>query len=407
MFNDLWLVVSGLLILVGLAASQGLLLVVGSLVVVIRLATKVWDRYAFRGVTYSRALSSHRAFLGDTVEYTVTLTNDKVLPLVWLDIEDSFPQGLEIPGGSLRTINMDGITQHAVTTSLLPYQRVTWKYFLRCVSRGYHRIGPVRLRTGDIFGFTGKEARPEGTEELLVYPRIVDITQLMLSAERPLAEARARRPLYRDLSRFQGQRDYVDSDPMKLIDWKATARASRLQTRVFEPAISQNMLIALNGATSDRSWEGSNRRLFEQAVTLSASVANYAARQGYTFGLISNAVVAHSAKWTSVPLGASSSQLPMVLEALARVSPYVISTLPEVLRDARYSLPPGTTVALVTAVFTDSLAAAVMEMQELGHRVLIISVSAEVPDSGLRGATVLPLGKLVEALDEHEQVLAG
>ncbi len=62
MRNGLWLLISGLLVFIGLVASQGLLLVVGSLVIIVWLAVRVWDRYAFRGVSHSRVLSRRRAF---------------------------------------------------------------------------------------------------------------------------------------------------------------------------------------------------------------------------------------------------------------------------------------------------------------------------------------------------------
>ena len=57
MLNDLWLLISGLLILIGLLASQGLLIVVGSLVIVVWLLTKFWNRYAFDDVTHDRTIS--------------------------------------------------------------------------------------------------------------------------------------------------------------------------------------------------------------------------------------------------------------------------------------------------------------------------------------------------------------
>ena len=63
---------------------------------------------------------------------------------------------------------------------------------------------------------------------------------------------------------------------MKHIDWKATARARTMQTKVFEPVVSLNMLIVMNGSTRDHSWQGSNRRLFERCVTVAASVAGLA-----------------------------------------------------------------------------------------------------------------------------------
>ena len=82
MLNDIWLLVSFVLVLIGLIASQGLLIVVGSLVISLWLLTKFWNRFAFREVTHTRSLSRHRAFIGDKLDYTVSLTNEKILPLI-------------------------------------------------------------------------------------------------------------------------------------------------------------------------------------------------------------------------------------------------------------------------------------------------------------------------------------
>ena len=82
MLNDFWILVSGVMIFIGLVASEGLLLVVGSLVIVLAIAARIWDRYAFRSVNHSRTINLKRAFIGDTVEYTVSLDNDKLLPLI-------------------------------------------------------------------------------------------------------------------------------------------------------------------------------------------------------------------------------------------------------------------------------------------------------------------------------------
>ena len=112
MLNEVWILVSALLIFIGLVASQGLLLVVGSLVIVIALVARLWDRFAFRRVTHTRKLSRQRAFIGDSLEYSVTLNNDKILPLIWVDIQDAFPEGLELAGEHLRSAGMDMAQQH-------------------------------------------------------------------------------------------------------------------------------------------------------------------------------------------------------------------------------------------------------------------------------------------------------
>ncbi len=406
MLNDLWLFISGLLVFIGLLASEGLLIIVGSLVILIWLATKLWDRFAFRKVSHSRRVARHRAFIGDTFEYTVTLRNDKVLPLIWVDIQESFPDGLDLAGAKLRANNIEGMRQHSITTSLLPFQQATWKYNLRCTARGLHRIGPVRVRSGDIFGFSASEARFEELEHVIVYPRVVDLEQLGLPFQHPLGEGRGRRPLFYDSSQFAGHRDYLPSDPMKHIDWKATARAPQIQTKLFAPVVSLNVLVALNAATSEEPWETSNRRLFERGVTVAASVASYAAKRGYSFGLVSNAVATYSAKYISVPLGAAPSQLPLVLESLAMAGPYVVTTLPEVLKGERDKLPAGATVVLVTAVVTPSLTREIAEMKERGYQLLLLYAGDGFPDLQVPDVEMYLVGPAVDKEAADEPVLA-
>ncbi len=406
MLNDYWVFFSSLMIFIGLVASQGLLLVVGSLVLVLALAARIWERFAFRSVSHTRSISRKRAFIGDTIDYSVSLDNDKVLPLIWVDIQDSFPEGLDLTGATMRGTGLELNRQHTITTSLLPYQKATWKYSLMCSERGYHRIGPVRLRTGDIFGFNSAETRYNQFDHILVFPRVVDIEGLVFPAEHPMGEIRGTRPIYFDTNRVVGQRDYQPRDPMKHIDWKATARARTLQTKVFEPVVSLNMLIVMNGSTREHSWQGSNRRLFERTVTIAASVASLADRRGYTYGVVSNAVASYSGKWIHVPMGASSSQLTMALEALAMAAPYVVAPLAEVVNSERDSLPAGTTVILVTPSLSDSLLEDIAGIRVHGCRVLVLYSGDGLPDRELGDIDVIPMYSVLDKVEAHEPAIA-
>lgn len=406
MLNEVWLLVSLVILFIGLVASQGLLLVLGALSLIVSLVAKYWDRFAFQKVTHFRTLSNTRAFVGDSVEYMIILSNEKVLPLIWLDIQDAFPEGLELPGGNLRGSGAEVTRQHCITTSLLPYQKVTWKYQIKCTARGYHRIGPVRLRSGDIFGFSSAEIHYSKVEHLLVYPRIVDLGELILPEQHPLGESKSWKPVAQDTTRFLRQRDYNPIDPMKHIDWKASARRQRLQTKVFEPVVSLNVLIALNAATSEFAWQGSNRRFFERAVTAAASVANDAALSGYSFGLVSNAVASYSGKWLSVPMGASSTQLSLVLESLAMAGPYVVTPLTEVLRGERASLPAGTTVVVVTSILTQAMATEIAYIKQSGYQVRVLYIGDQAPSVELPGVPVVRLGRVLDPQVEDEPAMA-
>lgn len=406
MLNDFWIFVSGLMLLIGLLASEGLLLVVGSLVLVLTIAARIWERFAFRSVSHTRSISRQKAFIGDSVDYSVTLDNDKVLPLIWVDIQDSFPDGLDLAGATMRGNGLEVNRQHTITTSLLPYQKATWKYSMVCSERGYHRIGPVRLRTGDIFGFSSAETRYPRFDHILVFPRVIDLENLLFPPEHPMGEIRGSQPIYFDTNRVVGQRDYQSRDPMKHIDWKATARAQTLQTKVFEPVVSLNMLIVMNGSTREHPWQGSNQRLFERTVTVAASAASLAEKRGYSYGVVSNAVARYTGKWISIPMGASSSQLSMALEALAMAAPYIVAPLSEVVDSERDSLPNGTTVVLVTPSLTDSLLDDIAGIRSHGCPVLVLYSGDGLPDRDLGDVNVIPMFSVLDPLEEHESVIA-
>ena len=407
MLNDLWLLVSAILVFLGLVFSQGLLIVVGSLVIIVWVLTKFWNRFAFREVTHTRSLSRHRAFIGDTLDYTVSLTNEKIVPLIWVDMQDTFPADLELMGASLRASGSELTKEHRITTSLLPFQRVSWKYSLRCDHRGYHRIGPVRLRSGDIFGFTAAEVQLTEVDHLLVYPRIVALDQLIWPSDHPLGESKGHLPIYQDNSRFIGLRDYDPRDPMKHIDWKATARRSAIQTKKYEPVVALKALIVLNARTSEHAWQGANRRLFERAVTVAASLAKHCSEQRFSYGLLSNGVAVYSGKWINLRMSNSNSQLDLVLEALAMAGQYSVASLPEVLRAERASMPPGTTVALVTSLLTQALADEILEIQSRGYRVVVFYSGDGGPRTELPGVPIFQTGPGLDAAEKNEQVRTG
>ena len=402
MRHELWPMVSGLLVFVGLMVSNGLMLVVGSLVLVVWLAARVWERYCFRRVSFNRELTRRRAFMGDSVEYAVSLSNDKPLPLIWVEAQDPFPEGLDLPGALVRGATLETNRHHSITTSLLPYQRATWRFRMRCLRRGYHRIGPVRMRSSDIFGFVSTEMRLTGVDDIMIYPRVIDLPQLIFPPRHPFGVAGGALPLYHDPNRVRGLRDYRPEDPMKHIDWKATARARQLQTRVFEPSVSMNIVVALNGSTSDYAWLGTNRRLFERGVTVAASAVSLADRLGYSYGLISNAVASYSGKWLAVPVGASPQQLPMTLEALAMAAPYVVSMLPEVLRVERDSLPTDATILFITSVISDLLPDQLDAFAERGNRVSVIFAGDGEPPERIGGYPVVGVGHLLDNLPQND-----
>ena len=53
-------------------------------------------RHAFTALTFERTLSRRVAPWGSELEITMSVTNAKLLPLVWMRVRDEWPAGLEL-----------------------------------------------------------------------------------------------------------------------------------------------------------------------------------------------------------------------------------------------------------------------------------------------------------------------
>ena len=157
LLRELWLFVSLFLILVGLAAQQGPLVSVGVLVFLGGGVSRLWSRLSLERLNYERFFAQKRAFVGEKLPFTLRLTNRKVLPLPWVEVQDRFPDRLPLEGVRLRPSPLASVLFFQRSTSVSWYERVSWSYEANCVARGYYQVGPALIRSGDVFGFFRRE----------------------------------------------------------------------------------------------------------------------------------------------------------------------------------------------------------------------------------------------------------
>ena len=159
------------------------------------------------------------------------------------------------------------------STSMRWYERLTWRYQIPLRSRGYYHLAACELRAGDLFGVYRRQREEEASQWLWVYPEVLPLDRLDLPQLRPHGERRGGQRLFDDPTRLQTVRDYRPGDPLKRIDWKATARRQAVQTRVYEPASDLVAVVALNVSTLPVAWQGFYGDIFERAVSVAASLS--------------------------------------------------------------------------------------------------------------------------------------
>ena len=335
--------------------------------------SRLWMDRALRAMEGSREYTS-RAFPGEHVPVKLHLHNRGWLPVPWLQVRESLPIQLKSPN-SVRSV-----------VSLLPKEQTTIDYVLDCRRRGYYRLGPLDLHTGDLFGMFERGVTLSNEDYMIVYPRVVPLTQLGLPAQTPFGSVSTRQRLYEDPSRMTGVRDYQSGDSMRHIHWKTTATRGQLQVKRFEPAISVQAQILLNLRRSEYSvarWEPAT----ELGIVTAASIASYLVEKRQTVGLCCNGLdpLAETATITALPPRQGREQLTHILDVLARAQLGEEVPFAELLQQAHLHLTWGGTAVVITADAHETLFESLLHMARSGFHVLLILTDPQTPVATVRG----------------------
>jgi uncharacterized protein (DUF58 family) len=351
-----------LIVLIGLGAVTGesfvftiLYLVVGVVVI-----GRWWSTKALSSLVFQRFFNQ-RVFPKEEVVVRVKVENKGYLPLVWLRVRDLLPV----------EISPQRAVQEVV--SLGPRGRAEIDYRLIARKRGYYRVGPIKITTGDLLGI-GQDEREELTPQYLtVYPKVVPLHELGLPSHSPLGSLRYKEPIYEDPTRQTGKRDYVRGDSLRRIDWKASASVGRLQVKQFEPSIALETAIFLNMNIDEYFY----RRRFdatELAIVTAASIASWVISKKQTVGVFTNGLDPLGKNEAAQPLKPHKGRahLMRLLETLARLQTSQGTALARMLHEQRPHLSWGSTVVLITGQVEDDLFDEFFQAQRSGLDIVLI-----------------------------------
>ncbi|HVC16444.1 MAG TPA: DUF58 domain-containing protein [Rhodanobacter sp.] len=348
-------------------------------------AAFIWQRFGLRRVRFSRRIEPARAFPGDSVELSLILENRKPLPLPWLDLRDTFPNALDYGELELEARpKSDGWTFNSLV-SAWANERVEQRCTIRCPQRGVYRFGPATLATGDPFGFSMRQAEHAHVDELLVYPRVLPVTNFGLPAAQPFGDARPSRMVPDDPLRFLGTRPYIPSDPPRQIHWRATARTNRVQSKTFERGATAALAVFLDLSGDYLPDDDRSRQDREWAISAAASLVADGLDGQREVGLFSNASLLGGSRFMRVAPSRQRVQLMRILELLAQLIPYALLPIGSLLLEEARRLPWGATVCVVTVAPSEKLIETLWRLQRVGFTITLLIVgkaAIDVPRHG-------------------------
>ncbi len=271
-------------LLVALVIQSGLLAYAAYVLLGVLLVTRLLTREGLHHIEAERTVSAEEIEAGDRVEVEVTVRNAGKLPLPWVLLED------QLPGYALRQrpprLKVKG--KRLQIRLLRAGQEITIRYKVDCTNRGFYQMGPLVLESGDLFGLHRRYRVVAPPGYVMVYPKVVPLLGYDVASRRPIGDVRLVHRLFEDPTRIAGVRPYEAGDPLSRIHWRATARAGRLHSKIYDASTLAGATILLDYHAAGYPSRGEPHRSDLAAIT-AASLAHGICQLGQQVGLVTNA----------------------------------------------------------------------------------------------------------------------
>jgi len=202
------------------------------------------------------------------------------------------------------------------TLAIAPQQTQEMTYTVFPKQRGAYTWGDIYLRQLGPWGLVWHDWRIPQAASVAVYPDLIGLRELSLRLTlQTSGNIRKARRMGMG-TEFTELRDYSTGDDLRFVDWKATARKSRLLVRVLEPEQEQTLVILLDrGRLMTAQVAGLAR--FDWALNAALALAVAGLHRGDRVGV----GVFDRQMHTWIPPERGSHQLPKLLAQLSPIEP--------------------------------------------------------------------------------------
>lgn len=247
---------------------------------IVGLLSRLWGLSALRNVEVQLTSDNETLSVGDGVLLSYSITNNKLLPVIWLELCQDMPvNDCLAPDGGFSLYRFSEIEAAAEGSSaiyrrriifLLGFQKLSWETRWSARRRGIYYLDHFILRSGDGFGFTqSSQTIAAGDNLFVVWPRIVPVAAELFFRNVWQGNT-GRRGHVEDITVLRSLRDYTPGDQWKRIDWRVAARQDDLQVKLFETVLPSTVHFILD-TTSFTGISAQNDEL-EDAISVLASL---------------------------------------------------------------------------------------------------------------------------------------
>ncbi|MDP7388028.1 MAG: DUF58 domain-containing protein [Candidatus Thalassarchaeaceae archaeon] len=253
------------------------------------------------GISALRKVSSSRVFEDGEIDVVLRIQNRTPMAKI-IEVRDRVPEVMRIKKGA-----------NYVLMELGGRRETEISYTVEAPLRGFYTIGPVCVRIQDTFGLFHNEREIQLYDDFLVFPKMEDIKDAMIKSKVPkifTGAVNIRNP--GEGSNFYNLREYIPGDPMKKVNWNATARSGgKMMVNEYErDAVSDIILIVDSRSMSETGPVSRNSLVY--STRAAASLAQHFLARRDSVGLVT-----YGDEIVSVDRDTGKKQLYVILTKLA------------------------------------------------------------------------------------------
>ena len=237
---------------------------------------KCWKK----GVDVRLNFKEHYVYAGEQAHMTEQIENRKRLPLPAAEIGFSISKNLVFH--NMENASVSDYTYKQDIYALSGFQRITRPMTIECKKRGYYDVHEIDCKVFTLFYKFFYTTQFKTDTDLYVYARRTNVSGITAACEQMMSEQTCRRRLYEDPFAFSSIREYAITDPMRSINWKASAKSGQLMVNTFESTLNPKLMIYLD-LTDDGIYKLSY--LIEESISIAATLAQKMLRRGVDTGI--------------------------------------------------------------------------------------------------------------------------
>ena len=251
-------------------------------------------------------------YAGESVRLREIIENRKRMPVSPLEIRFRVKKGLVFQDMDNTSIS-DYVYKRDVY-ALLGRQRITRSLPILCQKRGFYAIGDVSVVTYPLMLNQAYRKGLDTGAQMYVYAKRTNVTDILRASENLLEEQESNRKYLEDPFAFASIRDYTMQDPMKNINWKASAKTGDLMVNKYTSVINEKMMIYLDVEDSGILKQESLR---EECISVAATLYQKLLNKGTEVGICINLYDENREKIFYLPPSRSKSHRTELEQTLA------------------------------------------------------------------------------------------